>query len=111
MCRENESHIQTVVTLKGRLGVIALVILVVYGLNTSTGVVTSKSNLQTVIPDRWRGRVFTLLDMTWAAMWFLSLGLGGLLADRIGISAVYVMGGSLLALAGLLGLVLPGRSR
>jgi MFS family permease len=87
----------------------ALVIMFVYGLNTSTGVVASNSILQTVIPDRVRGRVFTLLDMTWAAMRLLSLGLGGLLADCIGISAVYVMGGSLLALAGLLGLVLLGR--
>jgi MFS family permease len=87
----------------------ALVILFVYGLNTSTGVVASISILQTVIPDRVRGRVFTLLDMTWAAMRLLSPGLGGLLADRIGISAVYVIGGSLLALSGLLGLGLLGR--
>jgi MFS family permease len=87
----------------------ALVILFVYGLNTSTGVVASNSILQTVIPDRVRGRVFALLDMTWAAMRLLSLGLGGVLADRIGISAVYVIGGSLLALAGLLGLVLLGQ--
>jgi MFS family permease len=80
----------------GALGLVvglpwALVILFVYGLNTSTGVVASNSILQTVIPDRVRGRVFTLLDMTWAAMRLLSLGLGGLLADRIGISAVYVI--------------------
>ena len=88
----------------------ALVILFVYGLNTSMGVVASNSILQTVIPDRVRGRVFTLLDMTWAAMRLLSLGLGGLLADHVGISAVYVIGGLLLALAGLLGLVLLGRS-
>jgi hypothetical protein len=55
-----------------------------------------------------RGRVFTLLDVTWAAMRLLSLALGGLLTDRVGISAVYIAGGSLLALAGVLGLALLG---
>ncbi len=87
----------------------ALAILFVYGLNTSTGVVASHSILQTVIPDRVRGRVFTLLDVTWAAMRLLSLGLGGLLADRLGISVVYLTGGALLTLAGALGLGLLGR--
>ncbi len=87
----------------------ALMILFIYGLNTSTGMVASNTILQTVIPDRVRGRVFTLLDVTWAAMRLLSLGLGGLLADRVGIAAVYIVGGTLLALAGALGLALLGR--
>src|SRR5919204_3339450 len=87
----------------------ALLILFVYGLNTSTGMVASNTILQTVIPDRVRGRVFTLLDVTWAAMRLLSLGVGGWLADRAGISSVYVIGGALLTLAGVLGLVLLGR--
>jgi MFS family permease len=87
----------------------ALAILFVYGLNTATGMVAAQSILQTVIPDRVRGRVFTLLDVTWAAMRLVSLGLGGLLADRVGISAVYVLGGALLALAGMLGLTLLRR--
>ena len=87
----------------------ALLILFVYGLNTSTGMVASNTILQTVIPDRVRGRVFTLLDVTWAAMRLLSLGLGGLLADRVGVAAVYVAGGTLLVFAGALGLVLLGR--
>jgi MFS family permease len=87
----------------------ALLILFVYGLNTSTGMVASNTILQTVIPDRVRGRVFTLLDVTWAAMRLLSLGVGGWLADRAGISSVYVIGGALLTLAGDLGLALLGR--
>lgn len=87
----------------------ALVILFVYGLNTSTGMVASSTILQTVIPDRVRGRVFTLLDVIWAATRLVSLGMGGVLADRIGISAVYVLGGALLPLAGILGLALLGR--
>ncbi len=86
----------------------ALVILVVYGLGTSTGMVASNTILQTVIPDRIRGRVFTLLDVTWAAMRLVSLALGGVLADRIGITRVYLAGGTLLALAGALGLLLLG---
>jgi MFS family permease len=86
----------------------ALLILFVYGLNTSTGMVASNTILQTVIPDRVRGREFTLLDVTWASMQLLSLGLGGLVADRAGITPVYVMGGVLLTLAGVLGLVLLG---
>lgn len=81
----------------------------IYGLNTSTGMVASNTILQSVIPDRVRGRVFTLLDVTWAAMRLLSLALGGLLADRLGIAAVYIIGGALLALAGALGLALLGR--
>jgi len=47
--------------------------------------------------------------VTWAAMRLLSLGLGGLLTDRVGIAAVYIAGGTLLALAGALGLALLGR--
>jgi len=87
----------------------ALVILFIYGLNTSTGMVASTTILQTVIPDRVRGRVFTLLDVTWAAMRLLSLAVGGVLADRLGVSAVYVAGGLLLMCAGALGLALLGR--
>ncbi len=87
----------------------ALVILFIYGLNTSTGMVASTTILQTVIPDRVRGRVFTLLDVTWAAMRLLSLAAGGVLADRLGVSAVYVDGGLLLMCAGALGLALLGR--
>lgn len=46
----------------------ALGILFVYGLNTSTGTVVFSSTVQGVVPDRVRGRVFTLLDVTWNAM-------------------------------------------
>ena len=87
----------------------ALLILFVYGLNTSTGMVVFNSTIQGVIPDAVRGRVFTLLDVSWSTMRLLSLGLGALVVDRIGIEPVFWIGGSLLVLAGVLGLVLLGR--
>ncbi len=87
----------------------ALGILFVYGLNTSTGIVVFNSTVQGTVPERVRGRVFTLLDVTWNAMRLLSLGLGGLLVDAVGIQALFWAGGGLLALAGFLGLALLGR--
>lgn len=88
---------------------VALSLLFVYGLNTSTGMVVFSSTVQGAVPDALRGRVFTLLDVTWAVMQLLSLALGGVLADRLGIQAVYWAGGTLLVVAGLLGLALLGR--
>ncbi|MCC6421459.1 MAG: MFS transporter [Gemmataceae bacterium] len=86
----------------------ALGILFVYGLNTSTGMVVFNSTVQGVVPDRVRGRVFTLLDVTWNAMRLLSLAMGGLVVDVFGIRPLYWGGGTLLALAGVLGLALLG---
>jgi len=88
---------------------IALLIMFVYGLNTSTGMVVFSSTVQGAVPDAVRGRVFTLLDVTWNAMRLLSLALGGWLVDAVGIRPVFWIGGALLALAGLLGLTLLGQ--
>jgi MFS family permease len=85
---------------------VALLILFVYGLNTSSGMVVFNSAIQTTIPDRVRGRVFTLLDVTWNSMRLLSLGLGGVFVDWVGIQPLYWIGGALLTFAGVLGLVL-----
>ncbi len=90
---------------------IALVILFVYGLNTSTGMVVFNSTIQGAIPDAVRGRAFTLLDVSWSAMRLVSLGLAALIVDRVGIEPLYWLGGSLLAAAGVLGLVLLGGER
>ena len=81
----------------------------VYGLNTSIGMVVFSSTVQGTVPDAVRGRVFTLLDVTWNAMRLLSLALGGWLVDLVGIQPVFWAGGTMLALAGLLGLALLGR--
>ncbi len=85
---------------------LAVASLVLYGLGTSTGAVTFNSLLQAHAPEVLRGRVFATMDVIWQAGRLASLGLGGYLADRFGISVVYYLGGVLLLLAagaGLLG--------
>ena len=85
---------------------VALLILFSYGLSTSAGMVVFNSIVQGAIPDAVRGRVFTLLDVTWHAMRLLSLAAGGLVVDEFGVRPVFWVGGLILALAGLLGLAL-----
>ncbi len=84
---------------------IALLILFIYGLNTSTGMVVFSSTLQSVIPDAVRGRVFTLLDIDWSIMRLVSLAVGAVIVDSIGIRPLFWSGGALLTLAGGLGLL------
>jgi len=83
---------------------VALGALVAYGVGTSTGMVTYNSLLQTTVPERLRGRVFAFYDVVWQAARLVSIGIGGVLADAVGIRAVYVLGGALLLGAGVLGL-------
>ena len=83
---------------------VALLLLFVYGLNTSTGMVVFNSTVQGAVPDEVRGRVFTLLDVTWNTMRLGSLAVGALLADAAGIQPVFWLGGVLLCLAGIAGL-------
>lgn len=83
---------------------VALGALGLYGVGTSTGNVTYNSVLQTAVPDEKRGRVFSFYDVLWQTSRLVSIGLGGVLADAIGIRAVYYLGGALLLAAGGLGL-------
>jgi MFS family permease len=76
--------------------VTAMAALFFYGIGTSTGNVTYNTALQKNVPDRLRGRVFAFYDIVWQSSRFVSLALGGLLADHIGITAVYMLGGGLL---------------
>ena len=85
---------------------VALLLMLIYGLCSSTGMVVFSSTLQGVIPEHVRGRVFTLLDVTWSTMRLLSLAIGALLVDLIGVRAVFWTGGLLLMLAGGIGLIL-----
>lgn len=88
---------------------VALGALGVYGVGTSTGNVTYNSVLQTVVPDRLRGRVFAFYDVVWQSGRLASIAAGGVVADAIGIRAVYVFGGALLLAAGLIGITSFGR--
>lgn len=73
--------------------------LVGYGVGTSTGMIAYQSTLQTTIPAELRGRAFALFDVLWNGARLVSLGLGGVLADAVGIRAVYGAGGALLLAA------------
>lgn len=74
-----------------------------YGVGTSTGAVAYQSYLQTVAPERSRGRIFAFFDVVWQSGRLTSVVLGGVLADAIGIRAVYASGGVLLLGAGAFG--------
>lgn len=77
--------------------------LILYGIGTSTGAVSFNSLLQAETPERLRGRIFAGFDMLWQAGRLLSLLFGGLLADTLGIRAVYYLGAALLLAAALVG--------
>lgn len=83
---------------------VAAASLTAYGLATSTGAVTFTSLLQAETPDRLRGRVFAFMDLLWQTGRLASLGLGGVLAETAGITAVYAFGGVLLLTAAGYGL-------
>lgn len=83
---------------------VAMGALGVYGVGTSTGMVTYNSLLQSVVPDRLSGRIFAFYDVVWQGSRLVSIAAGGFLADAFGIRSVYVLGGLLLFAAGVLGL-------
>lgn len=82
---------------------LAAAALVLYGLSTSTGNVTFTSLVQSRVPAELRGRAFAGFDMLWQTGRLLSLLGGGLLADALGIRAVYGLGGLLLLTAAAVG--------
>jgi MFS family permease len=83
--------------------VLGQLLLFVYGLSTSTGMVSYQTAMQTQVPDAVRGRIFSLMDIGWNVARLASVVFGGILADRFGIVAVYYAGGVLLIAAGVLG--------
>ncbi|MDQ3537501.1 MAG: hypothetical protein M3415_01690 [Actinomycetota bacterium] len=76
----------------------------VYGIGTSVGMVTFNSLLQTEAATDTRGRTFATFDAIWQLGRLVSLAVGGLLADSLGITAVYYLGGALLLVATAAGL-------
>ena len=81
--------------------------LALYGVGTSTGMVSYQSTLQRVVPPASRGRTFALYDVLWNGSRLVSLGLGGVLADTLSVRSVYVAGAVLLLLAAAIGLSVP----
>lgn len=86
----------------------ALVTLVFYGLGTSSGNITFTSLIQSHVQPQLRGRVFSAFDLIWQSMRLASLLIGGLLADSLGIRAVFYAGGLLLIAAALVGVAGTG---
>jgi len=76
-----------------------------YGINTSSGMVSFQTLIQRRIPERIRGRTFALLDLTWQVGRLVSIGLGALLATLVGIRPVFIVGGLLLIAAAAVGAV------
>lgn len=89
---------------------VALGSLALYGLGTSTGNVSFSSLIQSHVPPEVRGRVFSAFDLIWQSMRLVSLLIGGLLADTLGIRAVFYAGGVLLVIAALTGATASARS-
>lgn len=81
--------------------------LVIYGMSTSTGMVAYQSTLQRAVPADLRGRAFAFYDVAWNAARLVSLGLGGLVADRMDVRWVYVAGATLLFVAAAVGSTTP----
>jgi hypothetical protein len=90
---------------------VATTALAAYGVGTSTGMVTYNSLLQAEVAAHLRGRIFAGFELLWQAGRLASLALGGLIADHLGIPAVYLAGGTLLLLVGSIGLVGAHTSR
>lgn len=59
---------------------VAMGALGVYGVGTSTGMVTYNSVLQSTLPDRIRGRIFAFYDVVWQGSRLVSIAGGGILA-------------------------------
>lgn len=86
-------------------GVGGAALLAMYGLNTSAGTVAYQTLVQESVPPALRGRAFAVLDVIWQSGRLLSIALGGVLAGAVGIRPVFFAGGSLLLVAGVIGVL------
>lgn len=87
------------------------VLLVLYGLNTSSGMVAFQTMVQREVPAPFRGRAFAVLDVVWQTGRLLSIAGGVALVTVIGIRSLFLVGGSVLMLAGAFGLFRLRRPR
>lgn len=89
-------------------GAAAAGVLAVYGVNTSSGMISFQTLVQQGVAAELRGRAFALLDSVWQSGRLVSIAAGGLVAGAVGVRPLYVAGGVLLVLAAGVGaLLLP----
>ena len=84
-------------------GAAAAAVLAVYGVNTSSGMVSFQRLVQEGVDPELRGRAFALLDGVWQSGRLASIGAGGFAASAFGVRPLYAGGGVLLVVAALVG--------
>ncbi len=80
--------------------------LILYGIATSMGSISFTTFIQKRVSDNLQGKVYAFFDVLWHSLRLISVVAGGFVADTFGISVVYIIGGLLLLVAGILGHVL-----
>ena len=83
----------------------AAAVLALYGVNTSSGMVSFQRLVQEGVEPELRGRAFALLDGVWQSGRLASIAAGGFAASAFGVRPLYAGGGVLLVVAGLVGAV------
>ena len=86
-------------------GAAAAAVLAVYGVNTSSGMVSFQRLVQEGVDPELRGRAFALLDGVWQSGRLASIAAGGLAASSVGVRPLYAAGGILLVAAALVGAI------
>ena len=86
-------------------GVAAGAVLAIYGVNTSSGMVSFQRLVQDGVDAELRGRAFALLDGVWQSGRLVSIAAGGVAAGAFGARPLYAAGGVLLVVAALVGAI------
>ena len=86
-------------------GAAAGAVLAVYGVNTSSGMVSFQRLVQEGVDPELRGRAFALLDGVWQSGRLASIAAGGFAASAFGVRPLYAAGGALLVVAALIGAI------
>ena len=86
-------------------GAAAAAVLAIYGVNTSSGMVSFQRLVQEGVDPELRGRAFALLDGVWQSGRLASIAAGGLVASAFGVRSLYAAGGVLLVFAAVVGAV------
>lgn len=91
-------------------GAAAAGVLAVYGVNTSSGMISFQTLVQQGVAAELRGRAFALLDTVWQSGRLVSIATGGVVAAAVGARPLYIAGGVLLVLAAGVGALLLPRA-